>query len=372
MGERPISGRRTFARVLGGAALAIGCGDRARDSAAPTEPVVTPTEPPAQRERLRALLADDRARDPEYQGGLSNHLPMALVALAELGADDARLVAFADRYGKRLDPMRELGEPLPWTHWRDGLGRHDAFGGLLGAFDRRLRERGRDEVLAEALPVLVPSVGALLFHGLLRAAYAVRVNDDEELAHGLAYWATAATPLRPLPPRTSARATPLELAKAAWSDPALAGAIRGGPSMTRMRTVAARKGFDAKIADAELGDDRRALAEMALTTYLGTGDFIAIHLVTGTQALDVLWPYLDDHELALRWHWQSLFAAALTIDAPRAPEAIEPPTWAAIHARAIESDDDHDVKLVDACTQDRGLGEDVRWRHAAALRLRMV
>lgn len=363
-------GRRDFVRAIGGAAIAIGCGDRGRDSATPTELPVT--QPPAQRERLRTLLAEDRALDPEYQGGLSNHLPMALVALAELGADDNRLVAFAERYGRRLQPMRPLGDPLPWARWQDGLGRPEAFGGLLGAFDRQLRERGRDAVLAESLPALVPSLGALLFHGLLRTAYALRVQDDEELAHGLAYWATAATPLRPLTPASPSGASPLELAQQAWADSDLSGAIRGGPSIVRMQTVASRAGFDAKISAATLGDDRRALAQMALHTYVGTGDFIAIHLVTGTQALGVLWPHLDDPALALRWHWQSLLAAALTIDAPKLPDALEPPSWAAIHARAIESDDDHDVKLVDACTQDRELGDDVQWRYAAALRLRMV
>lgn len=373
MGVRDTWTRREVGRAVAIAGVVgVACGPSGDPGAVPPMTSTPSITPPSQRERLRALLAEDRAFDPEYHGGLSNHLPMALVALAELGADDARLVEFAARYGKRLQPMRELGEPMPWKSWKGGLGRPASFGALLGAFDRRLRERGRDEVLAESLPVLVPSLGALLFHGLLRTAYAVRVQDDEELAHGLAYWATAAKPLRSLPPPTAAAGSPLELARAAWADRELSGPIRGGPSIERMRTTASRAGFDAKIAGAELGDDRSALAEMALATYRGTGDFIAIHLVTGTQALGVILPYIADHDAALRWHWQSVLAAALTIDPPRTPDAIEPPSWAAIHARAIASDDDHDVKLVDACTQDRELGDDIAWRHAAALRLRMV
>ncbi|HWB79139.1 MAG TPA: questin oxidase family protein, partial [Nannocystaceae bacterium] len=152
--------RRKFG--LGIAAAPFACGRREEvEVTAPT------SAPPSERTVLRDLLAENRTRDPEYGGGLSNHLSMALVALAQLGADDARLAAFARRYERRLDPMRALAEPIAWAKWRDAIGREAALTSLLAAFDLRLRERGRDEVLAEVLPMLVPALGAQLFHGLI-------------------------------------------------------------------------------------------------------------------------------------------------------------------------------------------------------------
>src|SRR5690349_14358993 len=214
--------RRKFG--LGIAAASLACGRREEVE------VTTPSSaPPSERTVLRELLAENRTRDPEYGGGLSNHLSMALVALAQLGADDARLAAFARRYERRLDPMRALAEPIAWAKWRDGLGREEALTSVLAAFDLRLRERGRDEVLAEVVPALVPALGAQLFHGLIRTAYALRIADDEELAHGLAYWASAATPLRALPAATAASDSPAALMAAARSDRELAQPIRGGP-----------------------------------------------------------------------------------------------------------------------------------------------
>jgi hypothetical protein len=77
---------------------------------------------------LRALLAENRTRDPEFGHGLSNHQSMALGALAALGADQTRLAAFADHYAPRLRPCLRLRSafgspetpPLSARHRRTG------------------------------------------------------------------------------------------------------------------------------------------------------------------------------------------------------------------------------------------------------------
>jgi hypothetical protein len=43
---------------------------------------------------LVELLSDGARHAPEFGGGLSNHLPMALLALQRLGADDTHLTAW--------------------------------------------------------------------------------------------------------------------------------------------------------------------------------------------------------------------------------------------------------------------------------------
>ncbi|HWB75928.1 MAG TPA: questin oxidase family protein, partial [Nannocystaceae bacterium] len=173
------------------------------------------------------------------------------------------------------------------------------------------------------------------------------------------------------PPASANSEAPATLMAAARSDRELADPIRGGPSMVRMKTASSRAGFDAKIAAYAPGD-RRELAAVARELFRASGDFIALHLVTGTQALGVVWPHLDDPALALRWHWQAMLAAALTIPPSDPVRDDAPPDWATLRARAIASDDDHDVKLVDACTQEDDGKGDAAWRHAAAVRLRLA
>ena len=53
---------------------------------------------------LSALLDRAQAFAPEYHGNLSNHLPMALVALNSLGAGAARMASFLSIYSAKLDP----------------------------------------------------------------------------------------------------------------------------------------------------------------------------------------------------------------------------------------------------------------------------
>ncbi len=70
---------------------------------------------------LRQLLDQSAGFDAEYGHNLASHLPMALTALARLGAADGRLAEFAERYSGRLHPAppsralarrRPLAKPL--------------------------------------------------------------------------------------------------------------------------------------------------------------------------------------------------------------------------------------------------------------------
>jgi hypothetical protein len=81
---------------------------------------------------------------------------------------------------------------------------------------------------------------------------------------------------------------------------------------------------------------------------------------------------VGERERALAFHWQGLLAAYASIGTPElAPrELAAPAAWDALAARAVASDDDHDVKLADACREERLVfGNDERYRVAVALRL---
>ena len=59
---------------------------------------------------LPQRLSEGLAFAPEYDGGLSDHRPMALLALQRLGADDKRLLAklmTVDRPQDAASPVRE-------------------------------------------------------------------------------------------------------------------------------------------------------------------------------------------------------------------------------------------------------------------------
>jgi hypothetical protein len=353
----------TRREVLRGCALAAGATLLSKGALASVT-VPDGKESAQVRETLATLLARNRQRDPEYGGGLSNHMSMALSALVALGASAERLQEFETRHARRLEPFPAAGPAVPPDTWRGAIGRPEAFTGLVQVFEADVRERGRDAVLRDTLPALVPGLGGAAFHGMIRTAYAVRAEDDLDVAHGLAYWAARAAPLGPLAASPGGEPDPGALLERVRADERLGRrSFPGGLIIDDMLAASALPGFaDAANALSVADDTLDRLALAMLDLYDATHDFTALHAVTSTHALRVLAPYLSDVPLAVRCHWQALVAAYIGIGTPEvgsAPAAASrrersaPPAWPAIAERAIASEDEHTIKLVDSCRQEQ-------------------
>ena len=120
---------------------------------------------------------------------------MALLALQRLGASEARIDNFAERYVRRLEPAPDCTTWSNSERWQNRLGTRDAWPAYRTLFGEWIGRAGSDEVLAQVLPTLMAGCGAAAFHGIIRTAYAVHSGHDRELADGLAYWACRHLPL---------------------------------------------------------------------------------------------------------------------------------------------------------------------------------
>jgi hypothetical protein len=144
-----------------------------------------------------------------YQGNtFANHGPMAAEALARLGYCDE-----VDGWVDDNIHHREYGPlPKPWqpikaesrADWQSALGDRQRGGDWVELFRRHLAETAWRAVLESWWPRLLPGCAGSLTHGLIRTAHAVRslaVVDRpselqiDELARGLAFWATGYSPL---------------------------------------------------------------------------------------------------------------------------------------------------------------------------------
>ncbi|MCR9246855.1 MAG: questin oxidase family protein [bacterium] len=92
------------------------------------------------------------------------------------------------------DESGDTGDPA--------LGERDRHGDWLDHFRRELERQPWREALGQWVPVLAPGLGGAMFHGLIRTAHAVRAlrrrtsrARQDELAAGLAYWASCYTTL---------------------------------------------------------------------------------------------------------------------------------------------------------------------------------
>lgn len=308
---------------------------------------------------LHALLDAELAFAPEYEGSparavtrvaapgdtaLANHLPMALHALADLGADAALLLAWFEQAAARMPRLPAWPE--------------------LEAAEERLPVLPAHELLAGLLPELLRHAGAAAFHALIRCAHAFESGHAGQLRRALAWWSLLRQPV----PLTSARPA---LALEDWLDALLTLPAPPGPPgrliSHRMQQWIDHPPFAAWAPTLRL--DASMLPRLARRTaalYAGSGNFTLLHGLTACRAMSRLLPLLapSQHETALRAfsvHW----AAAVCTSRFQAGEPPAPEPWEALLARTLQAEqDEHVIKLVHAARQFDRDGDPL-WRMAA-------
>ncbi|MDE0885923.1 MAG: hypothetical protein OSB70_10355 [Myxococcota bacterium] len=304
---------------------------------------------------------------PEFAGGLTNHGPMVAESLHVLG-HDALIAAWVDIYSPRLEDAVD-GRIMPVSARFSALG-GGAFADWSATFRAELEASPWRSVLGEWLPELLPGYFARATHGPIRTAHAVRSLEEEdsgirrlELAEALAYWAAGFRRLPGVP--------------GADSEPGL-GALE---ILTRVPIVEARDrrpGFltDAIEAIPEQGQFARLLAkfdpgdapplgQLAEVCAEITGLYLAnprarmayIHALTGTSALRLLAPYLNDDALRAGLGFALQAAAALHATFCDSTEGVEPDAerdalsdqWDELRYRAACSLAEHVIKVTETC-----------------------
>jgi hypothetical protein len=296
---------------------------------------------------LHRLL--DRPLPPETRSQLTNHLPMALHALSELGAGPLRLHEFADRYLSRFESMELPPDAEPLADWRTLRGQAQAYPALLATFRQALASAGRDAVLRDALPALLPGVSAAAFHGVIRTAHAIESGHEGELAQALAYWAWRWQPLA-APPAGEPMAFEHWAAALVEHAPAWS---HDGPLISLRIAAAVSSAPYLALAGRLLNDEALwpRLTAFAAQRYADTRSFTVLHMVTGLRALRIVSPWVADLPALAPGLVHAATAAYLAAKVPAGLRLPEAPArgWDEVVVRAIASDDDHVVKIVHAC-----------------------
>ncbi len=321
-------------------------------------------------EKLHRLLDEAGAHDPEYGQRLANHLPMAWLALARLGATEERLREFGAGYvaDKALRPARLRQHWPAGEAWAHRLGRRAAWPLYLDLFEQWIAHEGAADVLEQVLPALMPGVGAAAFHGLIRTAAAVQAGHAGEVAQGLALWASWHLPLGAWP-KVRGAARP-------QADPAvLLRKLQAGTSTTgliaeRMRAAAADGQVNAVAVCLAVDEGTpQRLARAAALAYAQTGNFTALHLVTGTHAMRVLARFVQSRagrQDAWRWFWQAYAHGVVAARLRPAPTPLVLRPWSELVEVALGARDEHVVKLVDAAREEERCYGGADWQRAAS------
>jgi hypothetical protein len=304
---------------------------------------------------LAVLLDDELGFDATTTRRLTNHLPMALVALHRLGASDDRLAEFADRYRSRLAPIA-IAEPLgSFDAWLDARGSPGAYAPVRAYLGPLIDRDGVEPVVRRHLPQLVEGLSGAAFHGIIRLAYSLESASPARVAAGLAYLTEVHQPLGDRGLGSADTEDPLDSLRRLSQMTELTHLANDGNIGEQMRHVAEHPSF-AGVVDwlAVTSDTPRRLTDAAVALYAATDDFTALHGVTASHAIAIVSPYVEDPEELSSWWFQALAAAYVTIGAPRldepdaplGPWLADPAPWDAVTRAATQSSDEHVVKLV--------------------------
>ncbi len=309
-----------------------------------------------------ALLAASSDLHPLYGDRLSNHLPMALVALDRMGAGANQLERFTAHYSSRL---KRRGASTAALDPLTVMGARGNFEGVRSYFAMRIAEVGADPVLRSWIPQLIPGMSASAFHALIRLAYGVDAGECSEIATGLAYWVTEYQPLGDLGARTDQ--TLHQIAHG------ISAAVNGhrfkpGIIIDRMVEICGHPAVQqARTQPHSIDYDE--VSQFALEMYASREDFTMLHMVTACHAFAILFPYAGDATRATRYLWQATLIALLTTGHFEEPVQTPPHqprcSWERCLQHASVSMDDHVIKLTYTAWRLFELTQDPLYLHVA-------
>ena len=315
-------------------------------------------------------LLDANRRFALNAKGTTNHCPMALIALAQMGADAQRLRQFFNHWEQKYAlPAPAIGTLIARTNWRSALGETDQFEALQACFEAWIMDDGIDAILQQVFSSIpfAPATGA--FHGLIRLAYGLEAAHTGEMAAGLAYMVIghlAVNGSENGSENGAAKVTSAAQGLATLSS-ALAGCeFSGAPITGKLRGVAADPRFIAALPKMPTTSAiLEEIAHLAIAAYWQTKDFTVLHMVTASHAARLVFARLpaDWVTRLLPQFWNAVCAAYVSVGAPaltpvaaleaqakaQAPSQTRAEDWPKLFQAAVAANNDHVIKMSYTC-----------------------
>lgn len=292
---------------------------------------------------LDDLIEKGRRYAPNYlPSANSDHLPMALCAMFQLGASDEALIAFQQSYTPKLhlNAPASFSWPAQETNFEAMIGKPDAYVEISAFLDAEIASKGIQEVLRRYVKDLIPSMAVDAFHPMIRLSFAIEFGYESEVANALAYWFC------------NHQQTPTSVDTIDLHESFNKQSKHPNTALTSLRFGDA---LEHLIAHEQYpvgrADDMQTCAAVSLDVYRATRNFFALHMVTATNAAQSLQPFCDEE----------LLVAATSGALLAAHQIVGSPTFDFVTPHTKSGDSEHVVKYGFACLQEYERYGDARY-----------
>jgi hypothetical protein len=318
------------------------------------------------------FLQESRKYSAEYNDKLSNHLPMALIALDRIGASSEQLQKFYDKYCSRLSLQTSSATLITKNNWDSFLGQHIYNSEYRDYFLKEIETKGKKQTLFEYLPKLISGLSGGAFHPLIRLAYALEVENDWEIAESLASWCIAYQSLGEIKQTDNKESDLTLILEKISQDKINKSANISGPNIfVRMQQATMILNINQLVAQTEINQSSlKDIANISLKIYGDSDDdFTALHCVTTAHAARIILPFIENSESFLQYLWQGITAAYATIDSLEQPHSkSEEFTWEQIFSKARTSLNDHVIKFCYTAHQEELYYNNSNYKNLAAIK----
>lgn len=312
----------------------------------------------------------------DYNGGLSNHIPMVSYSLYELGVPFNEIDKYLNTTVERIKISKEDLSKLyniDNDNFEKYLGIKDSFGSYYHYFSKKINKSNYLEAIGEFLPILIKGVAARAFHPLIRLSFAVRSENIEEVTKSLSYFASTFLPheFDALPSKSENPLEELKVLVESINNEEYSGNLIADT----IGNIYRLEGFKNNTFTLK-GDYEQILHQLDKIInklYVETQDFTILHGVTSKEAIKTLLPLVKDKEYVLQNYWIAILAAYISIGSPKIkdlnidiPEDL--PDFNEIIRANIDSKNDHSIKLANSCRIEFERSRNVVYKYMAYLR----
>ncbi|KJG39876.1 hypothetical protein UA32_06125 [Photobacterium angustum] len=273
---------------------------------------------------------------PTYKNGSSNHLPMTLVALDQMGTNDECVLLFYHQYITQLE----------------NVARNEPFLKQANEIEQRIKNDGFETTLIAYMPRLIASFNAQTFQCMIRLSYAIKSQQQREIAYALAYWDQSYQLITPLSltEKYNAEQQLKQLAYAFSNS-----SFQANNTSQRIFEVAQNPNY-LKLAPVPVDITIEKVLQLVVEYYRKTNNSTLLHGITALHAFIELLQYFPDQQTALQWFWQSYTAAFATVGKNlQQPRDVLPTpphiSWLETITRGALSKNDHTITLIYSCSE---------------------